>query len=213
MFEKIGIFPIKLVLFPYSVYPLHIFEDRYKKLINECIAKDSEFGINLISSTKISEVGVTARVVEVFDTQKDGSMDIAVEGLQRFRIKNIIDGEKPYLLANVEYFNDNPEIPNFFLLDDCAKLFNEVSQKATGFKFEKLRIDNLFMEYPSYVIAQKAGLNNEQKQFLLESRSENERLQMLKTHLEKVLPNISQTEQIKNLIRNDGYLNPLKFGR
>ncbi|MDX9790951.1 MAG: hypothetical protein RBT61_09000, partial [Candidatus Kapabacteria bacterium] len=59
---KIGLFPLNMVMFPESSYPLHIFEERYKALIQECYSNGMEFGINLISSNGINQIGCSVMV-------------------------------------------------------------------------------------------------------------------------------------------------------
>src|SRR5215471_15417530 len=89
----IPLFPLpNLVLFPNIVVPLHIFEERYKSMINSCVERDEPFGLVLLrsgaedeSEESIHRVGVTARVVEV-ERLDQGRMNILCEGESRFRI-------------------------------------------------------------------------------------------------------------------------------
>ena len=77
---RLGLFPLPLVLVPTERLPLHIFEPRYKELIGECIANDSEFGIVLATDRgEAHDIGTRASVVEVLIEHPDGSMDIVVE--------------------------------------------------------------------------------------------------------------------------------------
>src|SRR5207247_6173582 len=90
---EIPLFPLpNLVLFPNIVVPLHIFEERYKLMINGCIERDEPFGLVLLgggaeeeSERTIHRVGVTARITEV-DRLDGGKMNILCEGEARFRI-------------------------------------------------------------------------------------------------------------------------------
>src|ERR1700730_12711516 len=90
---EIPLFPLpNLVLFPNIAVPLHIFEERYKLMINACIERAELFGLVLLRSgasdereDTIHRVGVTARVVEV-ERLDDGRLNILCEGESRFRI-------------------------------------------------------------------------------------------------------------------------------
>ena len=90
---EIPLFPLpNLVLFPHIVVPLHIFEERYKTMINACLDSSEVFGLVLLrtgadeeSEETIHRVGVTARIVEV-ERLDEGRMNILCEGEQRFRI-------------------------------------------------------------------------------------------------------------------------------
>lgn len=205
---KIGLFPLNIVLFPESKYPLHIFEDRYKQLINECFDNGMEFGINYISSLGISHIGCSAVVTDILKKYSDGKLDIIVQGVSRYRISRFIEGEKSYFTAEVEPFSDDDYGIDRKLLDETARLFNKIAEGITSIKIDKIDPDNISVKFPSFLIAQKAGLTPEQKQALIEIRSENLRLKTLAGHLRKVQPLIKRAEVISNIVKNDGYLYP-----
>src|SRR6185437_14141879 len=84
---ELGLFPLPLVLVPTERIPLHIFEPRYKELIGECVETDGEFGLVLATGDgAVHEVGTRARVLEVLEELDDGSMNVVVEGGERFRL-------------------------------------------------------------------------------------------------------------------------------
>ena len=93
---EIPLFPLpNLVLFPHIVVPLHIFEERYKLLINGCLDTSDIFGLVLLrkdadeeSEQTIHRVGVTVRIVEV-ERLDEGRMNILCEGENRFRIHRL----------------------------------------------------------------------------------------------------------------------------
>src|SRR6516162_7322768 len=110
---EIPLFPLpNLVLFPHIVVPLHIFEERYKLMINSCIDRDEVFGLVLLrkdaeeeSHETIHRVGVTARVVDV-ERLAEGRMNILCEGESRFRVHRFTE-QTPFWKAQVEYFEDS----------------------------------------------------------------------------------------------------------
>jgi uncharacterized protein len=204
---KIGLFPLNIVMFPEAYYPLHIFEERYKVLVKECYGTGHEFGINYFSNTGISQTGCSVLVNEISKTYSDGKMDVIVQGISRYRIIKIIDGEKPYFTAEVEPFADDDFDIDANLLEEATRLFNKVIEGITSIKIDPIYPDKITVKYPSFLIAQKAGFSPQQKQSLIEIRSENLRLKALSAHLRKVQPLIKKAEVISNIVKNDGYLN------
>jgi len=110
MFD-LPIFPLNLVLFPGMPLHLHIFEDRYKKLVQACLASDRTFGVALIRSGAEAlgplpepySVGCAARIVDV-QPLEDGRMNLIVVGRERFRIISLDRLSAPYLIGHVEKY-------------------------------------------------------------------------------------------------------------
>ncbi|MGB9702120.1 MAG: LON peptidase substrate-binding domain-containing protein [Candidatus Kapaibacteriota bacterium] len=205
--NKIGLFPLGIVLFPGSSYPLYIFEERYKKLINECWEDQKSFGITLLTPKKMSSIGCMTFVTDIMNIKSNGNLEILVTGKNRFKINNIIDGEQPYLVGEVEQYEDLDKEIDENLLYETIELYNEIAMKVKNFKIPQIEIDSIgTYPLPSFFIAQKSGLSLVEKQELLEMRSENSRLKKLKTHLQVLSPLIEKAEGIETLSRNDGYL-------
>lgn len=205
---KIGLFPLNIVMFPEAMFPLHIFEERYKLLIKECFSTDYEFGIILTKDNKMLDIGCSVIVNNIVNLYSDKKMDIIVQGISRFKIVKLYENEKPYLMADVEPFADDDFGYDIDLLAEVSSLFNSILDDLTLLKVESIDINNIKVKYPSFLIAQKAGLNPIQKQALIEIRSENLRLKTLAGHLRKVQPLIKRAEVISKIVKNDGYLNP-----
>ena len=100
------LFPLNVVLFPNSVLPLHVFEERYRLMVQRCLDGDSEFGVVLIKSgSDVGEpaephsVGTVARIMDV-DRLEDGRMLLSVAGRGRFRIEEVTQ-LAPYLEGEV----------------------------------------------------------------------------------------------------------------
>lgn len=115
------LFPLKTVLFPGGALPLHIFEERYKQMIGDCIADNSPFGVVLIKSGQevggASEpypVGTTARITRVQHLD-DGGMNLIAVGRERFRI-DAVTQRYPFMRAQVEILQetdiDSPSTAN-----------------------------------------------------------------------------------------------------
>ena len=113
----IPLFPLEVVLLPEELLPLHIFEERYREMIGECLqAKASglgrqDFGVVSVNGEEISSVGCTAHIVNVTKKYDDGRIDILTVGKRRFEIL-LTNEEKSYLRASVELFDDEgPDTP------------------------------------------------------------------------------------------------------
>lgn len=110
---ELPLFPLHLVLFPGRPLPLHVFEPRYRRLLNDCLDADRRFGVVAIrcgreagGPAEIYEVGTVAEIQTVTPLP-DGRSDINTRGLQRFRLHGFVEGA-PYLTGTVELLDDDP---------------------------------------------------------------------------------------------------------
>lgn len=206
--QTIGLFPLNIVLFPGSSYPLYIFEPRYKTLIRESMESDSEFGINLVDEGKMFQVGCCARVAQLLNVHPDGKMDIVVTGTQRYVVRTYHTDQRPYMTAEIEPIEDVDPHPEHELLEITIQLYNQLVESVYGETEETLDPTDWITGGASFRIAQKSGLDLSVRQQLLEMQSETERLQYLATYLEEILPKIQQVEHMQALVRNDGYIRP-----
>src|SRR5580700_5409186 len=108
--ELLPLFPLQVVLFPRTALPLHIFEERYKRMIEDVLRGKSEFGVVLAGEKGIVNTGCTATVEKVVKKYPDGRMDLLTLGRRRFEIIMLND-EKPYLRGAVEFFDDEESEP------------------------------------------------------------------------------------------------------
>jgi Lon protease-like protein len=206
---QIPIFPLALVVFPNSKYPLHIFEERYKILINKCLANSIGFGIVSKIGDTISEIGVYVEVANVTKINESGELDIVVAGKWRFKRMDLEMHRDGYYLSEVNKIKDHDADSDFnynlfFVLkqrvQEMLKLVNfDVNQ---GF-WDTLEKTNL----KSFKIAEKSGLSILQQQELLNFRSENKRLSYLLDHFEKLEQKLELNKQTREIILGDGYLN------
>src|SRR5215212_11603804 len=105
--DRFPLFPLGIVLLPSEVVPLHIFEERYKTMIGECMEADSEFGIVWLSDDSLSDVGCTARVTQVLEELEDGRSNILVAGGRPFKLVRRID-DMAYPAGEIEMLDDEP---------------------------------------------------------------------------------------------------------
>ncbi len=206
---RIPLFPLGVVLFPTSKVPLHIFEERYKKLCEESLKNHTTFGINYVEEEKLHSIGCTAQIADVIQRYPDGKLDVITEGVRRYEIVKFEQGaENDISYARIRWIEDIPEERDNSLADEAIELFNELCEIAYKGTIDALDAsmwqgtDKL----PSFAIAQKSGLEADQRQALLSITSENERLSILKNFLAQLLPRVKEIETINDLIRNDGYI-------
>jgi Lon protease-like protein len=200
--RTIGLFPLGIVLLPGEVVPLHIFEERYKKLVGERL-EGGEFGIVLADEDSVRECGTTARVAQLIDELDDGRMNILVEGVRRFRIVEVVapdDTEADYLSAEVDYYRDSePEgsdVLNAAVLEMFGKMLALMDVESP---------DQPGGEGPlSFRIAAAVDFGAQFKQELLESLSEEQRLETLLTVMASLLPRLELRKEREDAIRGNG---------
>src|SRR3954470_8836012 len=106
--DRFPLFPLGMVLLPSEVVPLHVFEERYKLMIGECLESESEFGIVWLSDDGLRSVGCTARVTQVLAELEDGRLNVLVAGGRPFKLLRRID-DMPYPAAEVEMLDDDED--------------------------------------------------------------------------------------------------------
>src|SRR5215210_9151850 len=106
--ERFPLFPLGLVLLPGEVVPLHIFEERYKQMIGECLDKEREFGIVWLADDALKEIGCAASITRVLERFDDGRLNILVEGTTPFRLERRI-GDMAYPAGDIELLEDEPD--------------------------------------------------------------------------------------------------------
>src|SRR3954471_13161969 len=107
--DRFPLFPLPLVLLPSEVVPLHIFEERYKLMVGECLESDSEFGIVWLGDDGLREIGCTARVTQVLAELEDGRLNILVAGGRAFTLVRRID-DMAYPAGEVVMLDDEPDV-------------------------------------------------------------------------------------------------------
>jgi len=207
MKNTIPIFPLNLVVFPDSKYPLHIFEERYKILLQKCLTDNSGFGIVASIDKNISDVGVYVKVTQILKTYINGELDIVVQGVERFLINSPSLHPDGYYVADVEKYEDENIMIDPRLNDELKSEFEEIVELA-NYKLEDAFWNNLkSTKLKSYKIAEKSGLTYEQQQKLLIIKNENERLSYLINYFTLLKDKVDRAETVKRIIMNDGYLN------
>ncbi|MDA0683768.1 MAG: LON peptidase substrate-binding domain-containing protein [Bacteroidetes bacterium] len=199
--DQLPLFPLDLVLYPDEVLPLHIFEDRYQEMLNDCTTQDIPFGVLLSQEGKMKEVGCVAKVSKITESFEDGSKNIIVTGQERFKILQV-HNKRSYLTADFEAILDLPSAAESAQVDRLIaqhiKLLELAGRTPSPSLYENR--DRL-----SFFVAHNAGLNLEQKQTVLETRAESMRVEYLITHLERFIPAVEEAESIRQKIKSNGH--------
>lgn len=208
MNARLPIFPLNLVMYPGALYPLYIFEERYKKLIHRCIDEGIGFGIVSKVDETISTVGCYVKLEEIINEYDDGRFDILVKGQERFQTISTDIHSDGYITADVvPYLDDGIHTPSEILEGKTLNKFKALLDKTDielGSQFwDRFNEANL----KSYKIAEKAGLNLKQQQNLLSLRSEKDRLEFLFQHFTRLEDFLEKDVAIREIIAGDGYLN------
>jgi Lon protease-like protein len=210
--ETLPLFPLGLVMFPGMILPLHIFEERYKLMISECLDQDGvptgkKFGIVFYTGEKFHNTGCSAEVIKVIKKYDDGRMDIITEGRERFHIDKTFD-DKPYMEAAIRYFDDIYET-DFKGLEQvtgqAVELLNRI-MKMTVEEKELPAVHELEPKALSFLIASVSGFTFDEKQSFLEIINTRERLEKCLKSLQKIMDRLIMTKDIEKIIQGNGYL-------
>lgn len=168
---EIGLFPLPVVLLPTEQAPLHIFEERYKELIEECLAEEKRFGLVFADGDGIREIGTEAVVLEVLARFDDGRMNVVVEGRTRFRVDGLTSG-RSFQTCSTSVVDDVEDPADPETIAHALGLFERL-RELTGSEVESPA------ESPelSYALAARVELDSDVKQELLEATSERQRLE------------------------------------
>lgn len=203
--EILPLFPLNAVLFPQSQLSLHIFEERYKTLVNECIKYDSVFGLILVHEQQVRTIGCTATVKEIIKQYDDGRMDIIVEGRRRFQLHNFVEAPHPYYSGRISWMEDFDDTVDGQLRIQAVELHNQFVKIVFTGIVQQVDINDV-RKARAFHLVQKSGMELIERQVFLAMDSENKRLQFLIHHLELLMPLLESKKTVDELARNDGYV-------
>ncbi|HYY73587.1 MAG TPA: LON peptidase substrate-binding domain-containing protein [Solirubrobacterales bacterium] len=194
-------FELPVVILPGELLPLHIFEERYKRMIGHCLQNAEPFGIVFRDAEGTAHrVGCTARVTEVLERFEDGRMNIVVAGEQPFKVLERFEqpdypaGEVEPIEASEEADDDDPEAAAA-AREAFAELVKRVSGEAPAAEIEA---------EDAYGIAARVELPTQTKQALLELRSEPDRMRMLGNALRALVAAVARSHEIAERAKLNG---------
>lgn len=205
---NLPLFPLNLVAFPGEKLNLHIFEPRYRQLINECLETGGTFGVPPFLDGKLSTHGTEIRITELSQRYEDGRLDIKSVGVRVFILDKFI----------------NPIPGKLYSGGEITWLENEPYEEVMPGLMERLKRLFGLLQLPlpiepdggciSFRVGHKVGLSTDEEYALLQITRETDRQAFLIQHLERVLPIVAELERSKDRIRQNGHfknLDPLTF--
>jgi Lon protease-like protein len=195
------LFPLDVVLFPGTPLPLHIFEPRYKEMISECLAEHRTFGVVRAIEQGLADVGCTAEIITVVKEYPDGRLDLVAEGRKRFEVVRV-NQERSFLQAEV-----------LMIADELGSLSQADSARAVALHSELLAIAGAQQDLSgadpamlSFYLAGSLPLDLDFKQKLLALRSEGERILLLTSYLETLIPNLRRAASAREKAGGNGHV-------
>lgn len=213
---ELPLFPLPLVLFPGAPLPLHIFEPRYRKMLDDIHAGNNLFGLSYFDSSsseltcpRTGDVGCVAEVTEV-QALPDGRSNVLTVGVIRFRIEQYIERGDPYLLARVSFFEDEEEetsaLANY--AQTVSELFMRIAQAIRTINDERASLPDIADTDPqklSFLVAAAMETETEVKQELLELTSTAERLLRLSQMLGQAVRHYEVRARIHEVAKGNGH--------
>jgi Lon protease-like protein len=198
---ELPIFELPVVLLPGELLPLHIFEERYKRMIGRSLDSGEPFGIVFRDDTGgARNVGCTARVADVLERFEDGRLNIVVTGESPFRVLDRADAPE-FPVGEIELIDaaDEPDPDDEEAARGAraafAELLDQVSEEGPS---EEI------VEQGAYELAGRIELPADTKQRLLELRSEDERMRLLERALRTVADAVRRSQQIAEAAKGNG---------
>lgn len=209
MASKLALFPLQSVVYPGEDLPLHIFEKRYKQLMDDCENTGINFGIPIYIDNQL-DYGTEMELVRVVQKYDNGTRDVICRGLRVFRIKKfrIHEEGKFYAGGEVQFFND---------IDDSTEtlkgqLIELIHELYLHLELPGPKID--VSSFRSFTLAHKIGLSLDQEYSLLKLFSERARQEFLINHLLITIPIVQEMNRTKQTIELNGHFrnyDPLDF--
>jgi Lon protease-like protein len=196
--EEIGLFPLGIVLLPSERVPLHIFEPRYRELIGECIESDVEFGLLYADEAGIREIGTRARVAAIVERFDDGRLNVVVEGGRRFMVDRLTQG-RSFMTAVVDELDDEAGPVEDATRGAAIGAFRALAALAGV----ELEVDET-SPWLSFELAAQVELAADAKQALLDSRSEQERLELVGELLDEARLALIATRELSDVAKKNG---------
>jgi len=195
-------FPLRLVAFPGELLNLHIFEPRYKQLIQECEAKGTTFGIPAYIEDKVQEIGTEIELISIDKVYPKGEMDIRTRGLGLFKVLEFLPEMENRLYRGAEIMRlPHDTVGDFVsherILEQLAELYQVMNIKKP--------LPEHSPDFTTYKIAHLVGFSIEQEYEFLCLPEETRRQAYMLTHLERLLPTAREMEELRRKVQMNGH--------
>jgi Lon protease-like protein len=197
--QAFPLFPLEIVVLPGEIVPLHVFEERYKTMVGECLDEEREFGIVWVSDDGLKEVGCTVAITELLERTDDGRMNILTRGAAPFRLVRRID-DMPYPAGDIELLEDTDDESDEEAGSEARERYAELVERVTDSRPEAGEL----AEMSAYAMAATVEFPLPAKQKLLELRSEDERLRAVGELLGAAMKRLDFVELASERARTNG---------
>jgi Lon protease-like protein len=201
---ELGLFPLSIVLVPTERIPLHIFEPRYRELIEECVAGGTDFGLVLATGDgAVHEIGTRASVLEVLEILDDGRMNVVVEGGERFRLLELTSG-RSFTTGIVEPVIDDDDPPEAADVERALEVFQELAEASDA------DVDLPEPDVPQldFELAARVDFGVDSKQEVLAMTSPRLRMQRLAVLFESALEIVQIEQATRERASQNGKVTP-----
>lgn len=214
--RELPLFPLPIVLFPGVPLPLHIFEPRYRQMLTDVRKGNNFFGLSYFDSSsaegELPPPGHIGCVAEITETHvlPDGRSNILTVGLVRYRVEDYVERDDPYLVARVNFFEDEDEDES--LLNESsrevAETFTRIARAVRLINDERANLPDISDTDPrrlSFLVAAAMEIDVDVKQELLELRLTSERLRRLSDMLARAVTNYEERARVHELAKGNGH--------
>ena len=193
------LFPLALVALPGELIPLHIFEERYKTMMTECLEGEGEFGILWLSDEGLRENGCACEIDRVLERLDDGRLNLLTRGTRPFRVLERRE-HLPYPAGTIEFLADREEEVDETLLSQAHELYADLVKRATDREPDTGEVASM----GAYAMAATVDFGLDAKQGLLDLRSENARLRLVTRLFLAALKRLDFVDRAQARARSNG---------
>jgi Lon protease-like protein len=202
--QDFPLFPLGIVALPGELIPLHIFEERYKTMMNECLRDEREFGIVWLSEDGLREIGCACEIDRVLERMEDGRMNLVARGTRPFRVLER-QSHLAYPAGVIEFVEDRRDTIEADLMRGAHEAYAELVQRAT----DRTPDEQELAEMSAYAMAATVDFGLDAKQGLLDLRSENARLRLVTRLFRAAIKRLEFVERVQERARSNG---KVRFG-
>jgi Lon protease-like protein len=204
MVRSFPLFPLGIVALPGEGVPLHIFEQRYRTMIERCLAGEPgtlerSFGIMWLADDELKPVGCSCELERVLERMDDGRLNILARGRTPFRLLERQE-DLPYPAGEVEFLDDPDEEPDLEAASATRELYADLVRQATDHEIGTSELEAM----SAYGMAATVEFGAPAKQELLELRSENARMRLLAEMLRGAIERVELLERAQARARSNG---------
>jgi Lon protease-like protein len=193
------LFPLGIVALPEEAIPLHIFEERYKTMMNECLRDEREFGIVWLSDNGLRDIGCACKIDRVLERMEDGRMNLLARGTRPFRVLER-QGHLAYPAGVVEFVEDRHDTIDPELARAARDAYADLVKRATDRESDEDELAKM----SAYGMAATVDFGLDAKQGLLDLRSENARLRLVARLFRAAIKRLDFVDHAQARARSNG---------